>query len=192
MWISNSRGKLASLAIGILTICAQTTFAADLTQAPSSGPLSSNQSNWIEGSTVGVTKRSPTQANPVIFLNTFTGNGLERFPENTWATVDTAGLIPPTAKAIFLTGVLIITHGTSMETADLVVHFRADGESYDYNYNWQTVEASTQNGQRSPMAVWVPLSETGKFQFKWRRSTAGQYPEHSSYGVNLSLNAYLR
>jgi len=148
--------------------------------------------DWLEGTVLGVTKRSPTQSDPIVFLNTYTGQGVDQFPDNQWVTVDVSQIVPEKSVAVFLSGLLLITHGTSVETADLKVYFRADGDNEDYKYDWQTVEASTANGQRSTMAVWVPLSADRKFQFKWQRSTSGQYPDHSAYGVNLVLNAYLR
>lgn len=156
-----------------------------------------NPHDWLEGNIIGVTKCSPTQSNPVIFINTHTntmssfGKSMHSLPDQ-WTTVSVASHVPNNTIAIFITGLLIITHGTTQETADLQVFFRANDATTDYNYNWQTVEASVGNGQRSTMAVWIPLNTDREFDFKWHRSTIGQYPDNSAYGVNLSLNAYLR
>lgn len=144
---------------------------------------------YIEGDIIGVPQKSPTGQNPIIFLNTYTGAGVAR---NTWSKVDMKGLVPPDTKAIRLDGILIITHGTTAETADLVVHFRKPGETYEYNYIMQTIEASTLNGQRSNAGTWVALDDDLCFEYKWNTQSLGTYPAYSAYGLNLTLTAYLR
>ena len=39
-------------------------------------------------------------------------------------------------------------------------------------------------------AAW-PLA-LGEFEFCWSRTTGGQWPNHSSYGVNLGVHAWER
>ena len=101
---------------------------------------------------------------------------------------------------IFLSGLLIITHGTTPETADMYVGFRAYGDtgteaglpaSGGTWYLGQSVETSVTGGQRSAMATWVPVRD-GKFEFRFSKATPGTYPIHSSYGVNLTIQAWGR
>lgn len=144
---------------------------------------------YLEGNIVGVPEVSPLAQNPIIFLNTYTGTGATR---NTWTKVDMTGIVPSGTKAIRLDGILIITHGTTSETADLMVHFRKPNETYEYNYIMQTIEASTLNGQRSNAGTWIALDENMCFEYKWNSQTLGQYPTYSAYGLNLTLTAYMR
>jgi hypothetical protein len=115
---------------------------------------------------------------------------------NTPTTVDLTGPpynLPSDAKAAFLTGMLIITHGTTSETADIHLTAGAYGDNaFDCAfYLGQTIEASVGNGQRSNAAFWVPLTN-GKFKFCYSLSTSGQWPTNSSYGINFSLQMWGR
>ncbi len=145
---------------------------------------------FVEGATVGVAAASPSQLSAV-FMNSYTGNGTAEFPENEWSTVDVAALVPAGTKAVFLSGILIITHGSVEETCDLTLAYRTAGETADHAYSAQSVETMVAGGQRTPHSTWVAVRD-GKFQIKWRRSTQGQWPDHCAYGINLSLVAYVR
>ena len=129
----------------------------------------------------------------LIFFNTYTGAGMTQFPVDTWVTVDCVPFgVPADAVAVFLCGLMVITHGTTAETADLQVTFRAPGDTVASNqYIGQTIEASVGNGQRSNLATWVPLVD-GKFQMYWHKSTPGTWPTNSSYTINLFPQQYLR
>jgi hypothetical protein len=118
----------------------------------------------------------------------------------TWCKVAVSDYgLPKDTKAVFLSGILIITHGMTPETADLKVGLRAFGDVTDPEtispggvwYDGQTVEAAVGNGQRSTMSTWVPVRD-GAFEFRWERSTGGQWPTNSSYGVNLTIQAHAR
>lgn len=96
------------------------------------------------------------------------------------------------AKAAFLSGLLIITHGTSQQSCDAYVALRAPGSTLAAgNYIGQVVEAHVGGGQRSGMASWVPLSN-GVFEFQWNRNTFGLWPAECAYGINLSLQAWTK
>lgn len=144
---------------------------------------------YNEGDVIGVPKLSPLSQNPVIFLNTATGVGATR---NTWATIDLTDIVPSGTKAVRLDGILIISHGSATEMADLMVHFRLPSETYDYGYIMQTIETASGGGQRSNAGTWVSLDENLCFQYKWNTQSIGVYPTYSSYGINLTLTAYLR
>lgn len=147
-------------------------------------------SGFVEGTTVGIVMHSPTTL-PVVFFNSYTGEGLAAFPENEWTTVDVTRVVPDGAKAIYLSGLLIVTHGTLEETCDLTLAYRDQGETVDYPYIAQTVETVVSGGARTPHSIWIAVHD-GKFQIKWRRSTTGNWPENCAYGINLNLVGYLR
>jgi hypothetical protein len=136
-----------------------------------------------------------------VFVNTYTGTTIPPgCAPSTWCTVDVATLTAPDAKSVFLSGILIITHGETVETADFKIGFRAFGDNEGCPspqgptcvwYVGQTIEAHIGGGQRSNMATWVPVKD-GKFQFWYALSTSGTWPTNPSYGVNLSVQAWTR
>ena len=96
------------------------------------------------------------------------------------------------AQAAFLSGLLIITRGTTSETADITLTFRRPGDGTPCTkYLGQAVEAHSGGGQRSPISSWVPLDD-GKFEFCYRIMTPGSWPTNSAYGINMSLQAWTR
>lgn len=130
-------------------------------------------------------------AGPVpIFINSYTYTGPS---PGGWIQIDLKPYgVTADAKAAFLGGILIITHGTSQQTCDLTVSLRAPGSTLAAgNYVGQTVESHVGGGQRSNMSAWVPLVN-GIFEFQWNRNTFGQWPQECSYGINLSLQAWTK
>lgn len=146
---------------------------------------------FVEGGLIGIISNAPAGQQPPIFINTYTGDGMAQFPEGQWVDVDVSSYVPADAVAVRLEGLLIISHGTTAETADLTLAFRTDTAN-SYSYTMQCVETAVGSGQRTDAGTWVALSATKKFQMKWTRSTGGTYPTNSSYGINLSLTAYVR
>lgn len=116
--------------------------------------------------------------------------------EGAWQTEHVQELnIPTDVIAVFLSGILIVTHGRTNEIADMGIVFRRPGDAtilcqagYEVG---QVVEADIQGGQRSTMSTWVPVVD-GAFQWCWWSSTDGTYPDHPSYGANLTVQAYAR
>ena len=145
---------------------------------------------FVEGARLGIVAQSPVQFS-VIFVNSHTGEGLKKFPENEWATVDVSGIVPRETKAVYLSGLLIITHGTVPEVCDLTLAYRNYGDGADHTYVAQIISAEPNGGQRTPHSIWIPV-RAGNFEIKWRRSTSGEWPEHCAYGINLHLVAYVR
>ncbi|MCF2855898.1 hypothetical protein L1286_00315 [Pseudoalteromonas sp. SMS1] len=150
-------------------------------------------SDFVEGTVMGVVKHSPTQSNPPVFINTYTGAGTVKHPEGQWSQVDVSDIVPADTTAIYLSGNLLITHGTQPQTCNLTIAYRNAGETHNYGYIGQTIEAALGSGQRSAHSTWVPITN-GKFEIKWEANTAhlGTWPNHCSYGINLSLVSYLR
>lgn len=140
-----------------------------------------------------------THTNPcnAVYVQTHLPTGSNEGPQaqNTPHVVD---LVPygvaEDAKVAWLSGLLIITHGSSSEIADIMVSFAAENDAA-FNcskYIGQTIEAATGSGQRSNFSTMVPLTN-GKFKFCYRLATpGGQYPSQSSYAINLSLQAWGR
>lgn len=129
----------------------------------------------------------PAFNNQAVFVNTYTGVGPAK---GVWNKINVSAYVPVGTKAIHLSGLLIITHGSTAETADLVVKFRKVGGTDDH-YHAQCIEAATGGGQRSTMATWVPLDENLEFEMKYTVTNPNAtWPTYSAYGINLSIDAY--
>ncbi|SRR5229473_3879533 len=106
---------------------------------------------------------------------------VENCPMEQWNDIDMSSLVPEGAMAVFVQGLLIITHGTTQEICDLVISFRLPGDDTgdpSGNYIGQVVEANLGGGQRSPFASWVPISSTRHLEFWWKTTptTSGYWP----------------
>lgn len=101
--------------------------------------------------------------------------------------------VPPDAKAVFLAGLLIITHGTRSETANLDIAFRAPGDvaAQCGNKIGQSVEAHVGGGQRQTMSLWVPVVD-GLVEMCMTRSTLGQWPTTSAYAATFTIQAWAK
>ncbi len=164
---------------------------------------------FVQGSMIGIAAESPTQRNPVIFLNTETGlaNKAERanlplattYPMGTWVNVDLSKCLPHPAatKAVLLQGVLIVTnrgdHPVADYQANLEISFRAPKTTYDYEKIGQSATSQPAEGPRTSFACWVPVVK-GVLQFKWKGVNVGTGTgsNQTRYGVNLSLGGYLQ
>jgi len=110
-----------------------------------------------------------------------------------WVDVDVTQLgLPADTKSVFLSGILIISHGTNNVDCNLTVTFRAPGNDLQaLHYAAQAIEPFISGGQRSTMSQWVPVIN-GKFEYQWNRNTFEAWPMGCSYGINLSLQAFVR
>lgn len=171
---------------------------------PSVGAIGALPS-WAAGGTVHTIAESPDQFNiftvpqqSVCYFNALTPPGLGP-QHNTWTTCDVSGYVPKGATAAYLMGMLIITHGYTPETADLMVFFRRDASvTSGVNETFQCVEPFVGGGQRCTASCWVPLTAQGTFQWKWMAAgypsgttPVYQYPAYSAYGANLRVVAYV-
>lgn len=148
---------------------------------------------WVESTVTGVRQGDVYDKNlpPLVATNSYSRPGVN--PAGQWHLADvTTHNIPADVKAVFLTGRLVITHGTNQETCDLTIAFRAPGADVSAD-DWmgQAVEAHVGGGQRSGFASWVPVVD-GKFEWLWGRSTYGQWPSGCAYGVFLYPQEYKR
>lgn len=148
---------------------------------------------FVEGTVVGVNFDHPKQWGPVLFVNTATGDGLTQFPSRQWVTVDASRFLPADVKAVNLTMMLLITHGSQPGIADLALQVRRPGSGVMFgNYHTQTLEAATTGGQRTSDSVWVAVVD-GKFEAYWQTPLGEPaWPVGSAYGVNMHVQAYLR
>ena len=145
-----------------------------------------NSNRWVECTKIYVVKDAAYYGG--VFFNSYTGAGAK---PDVWTTVDLSDTLPKTAKAINLSGILIITHGDTPETADLTLNFRTDNNSIVADAHAQVVEAHLGGGQRCTMSTWIELDSNQCFQYKWDGPNA-QYtwPIYSSYGANLRVVAF--
>lgn len=151
--------------------------------------MTAASAQWVESRSIYTNADNPKT--PVVaFVNSYSGHGGQA---GVWQRIDLKPMgVPADAKAAFLSGVLIITHGAKVVTCDLQLALRGPGSNLDAgNYIGQTIEAKPENGMRSNMSSWVPLVD-GAFELMWSRSTYGQWPADCAYGVNLSLQAWTR
>lgn len=126
-----------------------------------------------------------------LFINTYTGAGLAEHPHGQWSELDLSSVTSSIAIGVDLSGLLIITHGSNAETANLRLSFRNIGDSLPgSNYHGQVIETEIGGGQRSPYSTFVPLT-AGKCEVYWEvTNIGGSYPDYSSYGINLSIQKY--
>lgn len=159
---------------------------------------------WIKATEFYVTSSPSRIYGPdnAVYILTHGPDGSNFGPQETgvWHTIDLGPFgVPSDASAAFLSGLLIITGGSTAEIADLRVVFRRPGDTtscakYMGQASFQTNNVNGQaivGGQRSTMATWVPLAD-GKFELCYQLSTTGSWPTNPSYGINLSVQAWAR
>jgi len=145
-----------------------------------------NINDWVSGNKILVNVNAPASQLSAVFFNSYTGAGAAR---NTWTQVDVSSMVDPNTVAIHVSGILIITHGSNAETADLQMFFRQNS-GQNPNYNEQCIETSIGGGQRSTMACWIPLTQNKTFEYKWNTAVYnGAWPVWSAYGANLQIDA---
>lgn len=146
---------------------------------------------WQETTVVG-TNPDNSKAPIGYFVNSYTVTGPAA---NVWTDIDVTQFgVPATAKEVLLSGVLIISGGSTFQTCDLLISARAPGSTWNpANYIDQVINVGSGNGQRAPMSTMAPVVN-GKIELWWNRidTDATQWPEGCAYGVNLSIQAYLR
>ena len=131
---------------------------------------------------------------------------------NTWYSTDLTalgvGYDPATggwigATMAFVSGIEIITGGTSVETNEPAIYItfaRLDDAAADCTkYIGQAVVPNLTDsvtganivggGVRSNVSTVIPLKD-GKFKFCFRTTTTGAWPDHPSYGVNLTVQMW--
>ena len=147
---------------------------------------------WQVSTKTYTSPKNPKALAP-IFLNTYTKVAIpaSATQKNTWYQVDLKPMgVSATAKWAFLSGLLIVTHGTSEQSCNLTVSFRGVGDTLTVeNYLGQVIEPHLGGGQRSGLASYVPL-KNGVFEYAYNYDGDGAWPASCAYGVNLSLQAW--
>jgi len=114
--------------------------------------------------------------------------------QNVWHRVDLKPWgVPADAKFAMLNGLLVITHGTNPQIADIKVTFRspADITADPTRYIGQCIEAHIGGGQRTNMSAIVALLN-GEFDYAYSATGPIGWPDYASYAINLSLDGYAR
>jgi len=107
-------------------------------------------------------------------------------------TVSLAHIAPPNAKAVGLSGFLIISYPDAGKgTCEVITSFRPDATHPWGNYRGQVVEVAP-GGVRSNHALLVPLSPSKTFDI-WLVEKWGQpkYPIGCAYGANYSVDYWV-
>lgn len=158
---------------------------------------------WEKVTDLYINSGPPRQyVGPVFMTNCWSVNGVctgSRGPiPGVWTPIDltvSPWNLASDAKWAWLSGRVIITRGAASESAHVGVMFRAPGDTRvicdQSHYMGQGVEASAAGGIRTNMSTWVPLVN-GKVEVCWEYSTPGTWPTNSSYGINLSIQAWAR
>jgi hypothetical protein len=189
------RRILPTLGLGLALFAAPRDLdASGSGTSPNWGPYS-----WTEGSKIGVVTDNP-EAYLAIFVNSTNAEATP--PAGEWIPLNVTQFgIPADAKAVYIGGTLIITHGKKPQTCDLTVAFARPGSAtVTGNYIFQAIEAETEGGQRSTAGAWVPVVDgvtewqwgRGDTQTQYPKGVVGAYPAECSYGINLSIQAYIR
>ena len=94
--------------------------------------MTAESPNWVPVSQLLINTAQPgfQPSNPMRFgLNDAGAGDWGNQTVGKWVTVDmTQWGVPANALAVLLTGLLIITHGTTVEDADIMIGFRASGD----------------------------------------------------------------
>ena len=162
------------------------------------------QAQWIKLDEVHVSTR-PASSRGDIFWSSLneiaTPVPLSR---NAWNVIDVTLLgVPADARAIFISGNLLISHFNGMasppiwEIANLKVAFRAYGDTADISscitcqwYLGHVIE--TESGQRSTWATWVPVTD-GKIEMRFECTDGHTSNDaRSACGINLNIQAWGR
>lgn len=163
------------------------------------------QAQWTKLDEVHVSTK-PSSSRGDIFWTTL-NNIASPVPlaRSAWNVIDVTTLgVPADAKAIFLSGNLLISHINASaqprayyEVANLKVAFRAYGDTSDISscitcqwYLGHTIE--TDSGQRSTWATWVPV-RAGKIEIRFECTDGHTNAEAlSACGINLNVQAWGR
>lgn len=155
---------------------------------------------WAEGTVLGVPVDNPKK--PIaLFLRYDAASPIPRpaIPPNQWVEVDLSNGpqwdvkdngdparqpdLPPDTLAVFLSGLMVITHPGGVKICDLWAKFRAAGSGDQSGYTMQAV--ATEGGVRSGAATWVPVYDR-RFEIYW------SYTPGCPSLINLSLQGYVR
>jgi hypothetical protein len=145
---------------------------------------------WVEGTRIGV-----NADNSKAPLALYIGGNYDAWRDehaiprpmapDQWHTV-TLSNIPSDSIAVFLSGLMVITHPLTPVICNLTATFRAPGSTlHPGNYQIQVAATRTLDGPRSTVATWVPVKHQ-QFEFFYTMT-----PGCPSL-INLSLQAYLR
>lgn len=134
-----------------------------------------------------VSKNGPKEP-VVIFMNH--GKDVVPCPEDEWCLLDLSEHVPFDAVAADLSGTILISTGFASELCDIRLFFRRPGAEVDRRM-WQTIAHADLVGSRTNGQALVPILDQF-IEYKWWRSTPGKHPQHCNYGINVSLQGFIR
>jgi hypothetical protein len=105
-------------------------------------------------------------------------------------TIDVSKIAPPNAVGVSMSGILIITHGTTPAACGLTVWFRPSAAHAWNAYRGQSVEAHIGGGQRSNHSITIPMVDQ-KFEVWMDATSGGMWPTDCAYGVNYRPDYWL-
>lgn len=149
------------------------------------------QTSWIETSIVGFNPDNSKAPTALYFGGDFPAwDDAAAIPyaltPDTWHLVTLPYTVPADAKAVFLSGLLILTNPSTIGICNLTVTFRAPGSTWDSgNYQLQTASTAGSGGSRAPASTFAPVVNR---QFEVYHTRTPGCPAL----VNLSLQAYFR
>lgn len=144
---------------------------------------------YVTCSEFGAASLHPAGGTNIAGFSTYTGLGS---PPNQWVDVDIMAnkhLAKITGiKAVFVQGILMISHGGIGTTANVTLAFRAPGAP-GYTCDDYSAQAALvgPGGERQNVGLWVPVTDD-KFQMCW---TAWDAPG-AYYGASLAVNGWCR
>lgn len=147
---------------------------------------------WVTGTEIGV-RDDNSKAPIAIFVSAglTPSSGPAAGSWNRINVVSALGM-PTGVKSVFLTGLLIITHGSTAQTCNLTLAVRAPGDTLAAgNYICQAIEAHLGGGQRSGCSTWAPVVND-EIEIQWDRNTFTDWPTECAYGINLSAQSYVK
>lgn len=152
---------------------------------------------WIETTRLGVNPDNSKGPIAVYVGGNFAGwSDAQAIPmpmaPGQWHRVTLPSSVPADVRAVFLSGLLIITHPSDANGVRLPIicnvtgTVRAPGSSlHEGNYQLQAITTATADGVRSNAATWVPVVDR-TFEFFYTMTPG------CPTLINLSLQAYTR
>lgn len=160
---------------------------------------------FVEGTTIGVCADAVYKsiiADPTWGLQ---GSGRPNAPRRVWTTVDCSQWVPAGTKAVAITGIMLITQGTTSKITCVKGWFKRTDwtpppdDTIDNSWDIEVVAVGPTDGIRSTFGVLVPLSPSLTFDYMWDAYDTSTptvdtppWPTGMAAAINMRLNAYMR
>lgn len=138
--------------------------------------------------------RSQDRLWPAAPIRVFRGTTYDEGPSSdTWNRLDLKPHgVPADAKAVLITGMLIITHGTTPQVANITITFKPPTEPGDpLKYIGQATEGNIGGGQRTNLTAWVAV-DNGEIDYAYSFVAPTGHPNYAAYGINMHVDGYCK